>query len=63
MRKNKRPWSVAELARAAAVDGSYLRQLLLAGRLDGYKIGNSWAIPREAGDAWLVGRQAKQEKP
>ncbi len=54
-----RPWGTVELAKAAGVNDSYLRQLLLAGKLQGYKVGQTWLIPDDVARAWLEERQKR----
>lgn len=56
-REQGRPWGTRELAEAAGVDDSYIRQLLLAGKLQGWKLGREWAIPDEVARAWLERRK------
>ena len=60
--KRDRPWDTLELAKEAKVSGTYIRRLLSTGKLQGYKIGNSWAIPAEVGQRWLDERRAKWGK-
>jgi hypothetical protein len=60
--KRERPWSTVELAEAAGVDDSYIRQLLIAGKLEGFKLGPVWAIPAEVGQQWLDERRARRKK-
>ena len=56
-------WSVDELAQAAGVFPTYIRRLCANGKLSAYKVGErTWAIPREAGQAWLEERKAKEDK-
>ncbi len=58
-REQGRPWSTKQLAEAAGVDSSYIRQLLLSGKLDGYKVGRDWAIPDDVARTWLEARQKR----
>jgi excisionase family DNA binding protein len=62
MPERDKPWSTKELAEAAGVNDSYIRQLLIAGDLKGFKIGQrTWAIPAEVGQEWLDKRKQKQK--
>ena len=56
------PYTTKELAQAAGVDPSYLRHLLIAGKLAGDKVGRDWLIPADVGRAWLASRRARWEK-
>lgn len=40
--------SVKEFADQTGKDPGYLRKMLIAGRLDGVKVGNQWCIPMSA---------------
>lgn len=55
-----RSWTTNELAGEAGVNDSYIRQLLLAGKLRGWKLGNAWAIPDDVARAWLEEREKRQ---
>jgi excisionase family DNA binding protein len=53
-------FSVAEAADFLGVTGGRVRQLLLAGELDGHKLGKSgWAIPENALRRFKVSREKK----
>ncbi len=54
-----RPWSTKQLAEAAGVDDSYIRKLLIDGKIDGYKLGREWLIPDDVARAWLEERQKR----
>lgn len=56
------PFSIKELADAAGVHVSAVRQLCQAGKLDAFKVGNTWAIPADVGRAWLKQRRDRWEK-
>lgn len=56
------PYTTKELAEAAGVYQSYIRQLLLAGKLTGEKLGRDWLIPADVGRAWLQERRRRWEK-
>jgi len=56
------PFTVKELAEAAGVHVSYIRQLLQTGKLDGYKQGRDWFVPVDVGRAWLASRRERWEK-
>jgi hypothetical protein len=59
----KTPWTTSSLAEAAQVDQSRIRQLLLAGKLQGQKLGRDWLIPYEEGQRWLEGRRKGAKDP
>lgn len=40
--------SVKEWSDKNKRDASYTRRMLASGRLEGFKVGNSWAIPEDA---------------
>lgn len=48
-----RDLTVKELAELAQVDGSYIRRLLLSGKLRGEKRAGAWFITRKAAEQWL----------
>jgi len=54
-------WTTKELAEAAGVDVSYVRRLLLQGKIRGEKFGRDWAISDDVAKSWLALR-AKQQK-
>ncbi len=58
----RQDWTTNELAEAAGVDTSYLRHMLLDGRLMGRKRGRDWLIPYEEGQRWLERRRNKKKK-
>ena len=58
-REAGKPWGTVELAQAAGVDDSYIRQLLLADKLQGDKVGPVWLIPDHVARAWLAERKAR----
>jgi hypothetical protein len=43
----------------ASVSGAYIRQLLLADKLDGQKAGRDWFIPPEEVHRWLKQRRSR----
>ena len=49
-------WNTRTLAEAAGVTDSYVRLLLLQGKLHGEKFGHIWRIPYEEGRQWLESR-------
>ncbi len=53
------PWTTAELAKAAGLNPSRIRQLLIAGELEGEKYGNTWLIPDDVARAGLAERQKR----
>lgn len=55
--KPKQQWTTSELAEYANVDPSYIRQLLLSGKLKGNKLGPIWVIPNDEVQRWLKSRQ------
>jgi len=52
-------YTVKELAEKAGVNTSYIRQILIAKKLSGYKVGRDWMIPHKSGDDWLEARRVK----
>ena len=56
------PFSVKELADAAGVHVSAVRQLCQSGKLDCFKVGKTWAIPADVGRARLQSRRERWEK-
>jgi excisionase family DNA binding protein len=57
--KRDRPWDTRELAKEAKVSDAYIRKLIAQGKLNAYKIGQSWAIPHEDAQAWLKQRNER----
>jgi excisionase family DNA binding protein len=57
--KRDRPWDTRELAKEAKVSDAYIRKLIAQGKLNAYKIGQSWAIPPEDARMWLEYRESK----
>jgi len=60
MAEEHRDWTTTELARHLGVNDSYIRQLLLAGRLKGHKRGPIWLIPDEEVQRWLKSRRKRR---
>jgi excisionase family DNA binding protein len=56
------PYTTTELAQAAGVGDSYIRQLLIAGRLQGRKQGRDWAIPVDVAETFLLERKERGKK-
>ncbi len=56
------PFTTKELSRTAGVSDAYLRQLLIAGKLAGYKQGRDWFIPADVAQRWLEERKVKPDK-
>ena len=54
--KERGYWLVAELADQAGVTTGRIRQVLLAGKLQGDKAGQTWTIPYDTGVKWLASR-------
>ena len=50
-------WTVRELADAAGVSDSRVRQLLLDGEIKGRKTGWTWIIPNSEAQRWLDKRR------
>ena len=44
MTEIKRDWTTAEVAKVAGVSQAYIRQLILAGKLQARKVGPLWVI-------------------
>ena len=55
--EKRRDWTVRELAEAAKLNPSRLRQLLIAGSLRGYKRTGAWFIPDAEARRWLASRE------
>lgn len=53
-------YTTVELAERAGVSTAYLRHLLIAGRLNGAKVGRDWVIDRASAETWLREREAAQ---
>jgi len=53
-------WTAQQLAEAAGVNDSYIRRLLIDGKLRGQKFGKVWAIPDDVATTWLTTRKAKK---
>jgi len=53
---NREPWTTGELAEAAGVTETRIRQLLLDERLNGYKLARDWRIPDHVAREWLAQR-------
>jgi excisionase family DNA binding protein len=47
MDENKQYWTTSELADAASVTQGWIRKLLRAGKVDGFKAGRDWLIEEE----------------
>lgn len=56
------PYTTKELSEAAGVNQSYIRQLLIAGKLTGEKLGRDWLIPADVAQRWLEDRRERMEK-
>lgn len=54
-------WSVTELAKEARVTTGAIRQLLLAGSLEGVKIGKQWAIPDSKAQEYIQKKRSKNK--
>ena len=55
----EKAWSTTELAREGKVTAAYIRQMLLEGRLDGYKLARDWFVPDSEAQRWLATRRTK----
>ena len=54
---SKQDWTVKELADAAGVSVQYIHELLQAGKIPHYRVGNwLYLIPRKFGASWLSQR-------
>jgi excisionase family DNA binding protein len=51
-----RQWTTGELAAEAGVDSSRIRQLLIEGRIKGYKVGRDWLVSDSEARRWLESR-------
>lgn len=57
MTQDKKIWTTSELADHIKVDPSYIRQLLLAKKIKGDKLGPIWVISDEEVERWLNSRR------
>jgi len=63
-RNNTDDWTTVELAEAAHVEPSRIRQLLIEGEdLTGYHLGRDWRVPDSVARGWLNGRGIVVENP
>lgn len=53
---DKKLFSTSELAEAAGVSRERVRQLVAAGEIEGYKVGQTWVIPEDEARRWLRDR-------
>jgi excisionase family DNA binding protein len=51
--ENSNAWTTIELAKAGNVTDAWIRQLLINGEIDGYKLGRDWRIPESTAIEWL----------
>jgi hypothetical protein len=56
-------WTTTKLAKAASVDPSAIRHLLLSGSLQGEKLGRDWLITDEEAQRYLAQRRARGQLP
>jgi hypothetical protein len=61
MTEQKRDWTARELAKAASVNESRIRQLLLKGKIKGDKRAGVWFIPDTEAQRWLASRSPRQD--
>lgn len=61
MTQERQFWTAQELAKAAGVDDSYIRYLLIHGKVQGQKFGKAWMIADRDAKAFLMSR-AEQGK-
>ena len=54
--KDKVLWTTTDLAEAVGLSRERVRQLVAEGYIEGYKVGQSWAIPRDEARRWLAER-------
>jgi len=59
---NNRVWTAQELAEAARLADARIRQLLISGELQGYKLGRDWRVPDDVAREWLRGRGIHETK-
>ena len=55
----KQSYTTRELAERAGVTPAYIRQLLIEGKLRGYKRGRDWFITTRQAERWLKERQVE----
>ena len=58
--RDENAWTTTELAKAAGISRPRVRQLLLRGQLEGYKLARDWRIPDEEARRYLAERKARQ---
>jgi len=54
-------WTTANLAQYSGLSTARIRQLLIAGRLRGYKVGRDWLVSEADALAWLAQREARRQ--
>lgn len=54
-------WTVKELAEAANLDPSRIRQLILGGEISAVKIANTWFIGSDVAQNWLMKHGSKNQ--
>ena len=54
-------WTTTQLAEAAGVDQSRIRQLLLNDKIKATKFGPVWMIPDEEAQRWLSSRKPRRK--
>ncbi len=59
---NRRNWTTKDLANAAGVDPSRIRQLLIEGRIRGEKAGPVWVVANREAKRWLKERGVEVER-
>lgn len=60
MKNDKTFFTARELAQRAGLSESRIRQLLIAGRLRGSKVGATWIIDSQEAARWLVERERER---
>jgi hypothetical protein len=61
MIEDRRNWMAKDLAGAAGLDPSRIRQLLLAGKIRGEKVGQIWVVSNQEAKRWLRSRGIEVE--
>jgi len=56
-----KPYTATSLAKEAGIDFSYVARLCRQEKIPAFKLGNTWIISFEDGQAWLTDREAKQK--
>lgn len=56
------PYTTTELADAVNLSDAHIRRLLIAGKLQGVKLGRDWLIPADVGQRFIRERRERWSK-